>query len=275
MSTLWGRSWRVQVGSIVTENADVTFKVERTLVGKPGTCELQIYNLTSDNRKEIASLPRGTIVRIDAGYADGRSMIFRGDLRRADNQRDDGAPDWVTKATAGDGEHALRTARANRSFGRGASLQNVVAYLADAMGVGTGNVSEQLAGRVLDEAQNTFPEGATVHGMAAREMSRLLDSCGLSWSVQDGVIQVMPRGGALARSAVLLSSDSGLIGSPSVGANHIVSAKALLIPDLTPGQRVQLRSNAANGLYRIEKATTEGDVRGDDWGVTMDLRHVT
>jgi hypothetical protein len=275
VSELWGRSWRVQVGPIVTEDCDVIFKVERTILGKPGTLDLQIFNLTSDNRKEIASLPRGTLVRVDAGYADSRSMIFRGDLRRADNHRDDGAPDWVTHVTAGDGENAMRTARAIRSFGAGATLQSVVTYLADAMGVGRGNITEVLADRVLDQARNTFPEGTLVHGVAAREMSRLLDSCGLSWSIQDGVFQIIPRGGSLARSAVLLSSDSGLIGSPAVGANHVVTAKSLMIPDLTPGQKVQLQSRAVTGLHRIEKSTHEGDTRGDEWGVTMDMRHAT
>ena len=274
MSDLFGRRWRFTVGAITSDSIDLEFKIERTLLGKPGTCELHLYNLTPDNRKEIARSSRGTLVRVEAGYVDtGLTIIFQGDLRRADVTRD--GANWITNVTAGDGEHALRTARVSRSFGPDSTIQDVVNAVATAMGVGTGNATDALAGRVLDQIGANFHEGTVLRGIASRELTRLLNSCGLTWSVQDGVLQLLQRGRALARTAVLLDADAGLVGSPSVGANRIVTAKALLMPDLVPGQQVQLRSDVVSGTYRIEKATYTGNTRAEDWFAEMDLRPVT
>ena len=49
---------------------------------------------------------------------------------------------------------------------------------------------------------------------AAEQLTELCRSAGLEWSVQSGVLQLLPRGRALQRSAVVLSSDTGLVGSP-------------------------------------------------------------
>lgn len=271
MSRLWNRKWRVQIGAIATEDADVSFKVEKTLHGKPNTAEITLYNLTPDNRREIARSPRGAVVQFDAGYADARGMVFRGDLRRGDNHRDDA--DWITVVTAGDGEHAIRTARGSRSFASGSSVTDVARYIAESMGVGTGNLVQMLRDASLDQTGRTFAEGAVVHGQLATELTRLLTSCGFTWSIQDGVLQVMRRGSALDRQAIVLSAETGMLGSPSVGANHIVTVNTLLVQDLVPGQRVRLQSDVISGDYRIEKATTEGDSRSaDQWGATLQLR---
>jgi hypothetical protein len=211
-------------------------------------------------------------VQIEAGYVDGMSLLFRGDGRTVTQTRE--GSDWMTKVTAGDGEHAIRAARASRSFGPETTLDEVVRYVAGAMGVGVGNATEALRGATLDRVGATFPEGRVVHGPAARALSELLDSAGLQWSVQDGVLQVVPRGGALARQAILLSSDTGLL-SAETGKNHAVKAKALIQPDLVPGRQVQLDSRVVRGLYRITVAEYAGDTRGDDWTADLELRQVT
>jgi hypothetical protein len=266
---LFGRRWRITVGTLQSSEIDVRFKVTRTLTTAPGTAEVELFNLTTDHRREIhqARLP---LVRIEAGYRDAMPMLFQGDGRRVDVTRD--GADWVTKVTAGDGEHAIRTARVSRSFGPDTQLQGVVQAIADAMGVGSGNVVEQLRGRGLDRLGDTFPEGLVLSGLAAVQLSAMLRSAGLTWSVQDGVLQVIPRGGALTRTAVRLTPDTGLIESPEVGKSRVVTARALLIPDLVPGQLVQLESRVVAGLYRIEKAEYAADTRGDDWTASLELR---
>jgi len=209
-------------------------------------------------------------VRLEAGYDEAMPIIFQGDGRRIDIQRD--GADWITKVTAGDGEHALRTARLGRSFAPDTAISTVVQHAAQTMGLGVGNVLDQLRGRGLDRLGDVFPGGVVLHGLAEVNLRMLLDSTGLSWSVQDGVLQAIPRGGALSRSAVVLSADHGLVDSPEVGKNGVVTAKALLIPDLVPGQLVQLESQIVSGLYRIEKAEYSGETRGNDWYVQMDMR---
>jgi len=264
---IFGRSWSVQVGELDVSDLRVAFKVTRTLMARAGTCELTISNLTEAHRREITTAPRRrTFVEIQAGYLEGRSTIFRGDLRKAIPARE--GADWVVKVTAGDGEHALRTARVGRSFARGTSMGTVVQAIADAMGVGIGNAREALRGAQLG-SESTFPAGTVLFGSAASELTKLCESAGLSWSVQDGNLQVIPLGGSLARTAILLSPDTGMYESPEIVNRRTITVKAALIPGLVPGQLVVVESSVATGSWRITEAAYAGDTGGAEWGATL------
>ncbi len=272
MSELWRHVWRVTVGTLQSEAIDVAFKVVRSLRATPGTCELTVYNLTETHRR-AAQAARRPLVRIEAGYAStGTSLLFQGNARHVTVERD--GPDWLTKVTAGDGVYAIQTARAARSFGPDARVEEVARYLADAMGVGPGNVLAALRNARLDRLGDTFPQGTALHGYAERELTALLNASGLTWSVQHGVLQVLPRGRALATTAVRLAPSTGLVGSPSAGQHGVVKVKALLLPDLVPGRLVHVESAAFAGDYRIERAEYTGDTRGGDWTANLDVRRV-
>lgn len=276
---LFRRAWRVQVGSLLVSSSDpadgaaldVKFKIKRTLAQRAGTCELEIAGLTESHRHEIANAPRRTtFVAIDAGYLEGASRLFTGDLRKAVVSR--AGPDWIVKVTAGDGEHALRSARVSRSFAPGSSLETVVRAIADAMGVGLGNAASALRGARFGSGDATFAEGTLVHGSAATELTRLCDSARLTWSIQDGVLQVLPLGGSLARETIRLASDCGMIESPEYISRRAITVKALLIPGLVPGQQVVVDSGVidanrvvAGATWRITEAEYSGDTAGADW----------
>lgn len=267
---LYARRWRVQVGELVSTDLDIRFKGKRTSAARPGTLELEVYNLSEAHRGEVLAARRGTLVELRAGYADACPVVFRGDLRRAVQKRD--GVEWITTITAGDGEYAIRTARVARSFAAGVALADVFRALADAMGVGAGNVTEATAAAGLGTVGSIFPAGTTLHGLAADELTRLCRSAGLTWSVQESTLQLLALGRALQRTAVLLSPDTGLIGSPEVGQGRAVKARALLIPDLVPGRLVELQSAIVSGTYRIHSTELAGETRGADWSVAMDLR---
>ena len=264
---LFGRAWRVQIGEFDTSELACKFKVTRSLFG-PGTCELEIYNLSADHRRAIVAAPRrSTIVEIQAGYVGGRSLIFRGDKRKAIMRRD--GTDYVLVVTAGDGEHARRTARVNRAFAGGASLPAVVQYIADAMGVGVGNAVDALRAATFDTGGADFGDGTVLSGFAAGELTRLCNSARLTWSVQDSALQLLPLGGALAREAILLSPDTGLVGAPEIVNRRTCTVKALIIPGLVPGQRVTIQSQIRSGVHRISACEFAGDTHGSDWYASM------
>jgi hypothetical protein len=270
---LLDRRYRLTVGELATDSLDVRFEVKRTLRPVPGTAEIEVYNLTADHRAALHRARRPP-VQLAAGYAEGTSLLFRGDARRIDNTRD--GADWVTTITAGDGEHALRTTRAAVAFGADAPVADVLRYLSERMGVGIGNARAALADASLDRLRDVFPRGTVLHGPAARELETLLSSAGFEWSVQDGVLQVLPRGGALQRTAVRLTPSTGLVGVPEVGRNRVVSVTALLIPDLVPGRLITLESAIVTGVHRIEKATYAGDTTpgAQDWYAHLECRAV-
>lgn len=272
----------MQVGTLVVSESEgialsTKFKIKRTLAsGRAGTCELEVINLSPEHRRELTSLPRrGTFVSVDAGYLEGQSRLFTGDLRKAVVSVS--GTDWTTKITAGDGEHALRTARVSRSFAAGTTIESVATHIAEAMGVGIGNAVTMLRGARLG-SESMAQEGTMLHGRAATELTRLCDSARLTWSVQDGNLQLLQLGGALARTAIRLGSDSGLLESPEYVNRRTIKLKALLQPGLVPGQQVVIDSAVIDqnrvvpgGSWKIHECEYSGDTVGNDWTVAMTL----
>jgi hypothetical protein len=142
--------------------------------------------------------------------------------------------DIITTIEGGDGERSFRRARTNRSFGEGTSVRSVIEDV-------------------------------------ARGITR---SIGLEWSVQDGNLQLLPFQTALRQTAVLLTKDTGLVGSPSLDSENVLTARSLIVPGIFPGRKVDVRSEFVRGIYRVTKATYIGSTFGNEWYVEVEGRSV-
>lgn len=266
------RAWRIQVGTLLVSSSAppgpglaCKFSVTKSVAtARAGSLELEVYNLSRAHSAELADLPRRTtFVSVDAGYEEGMSRIFTGNLRRA-IPRHDGAS-WVVKVTAGDGEFARRSARISRAFASGTSTSVAAQALADALGVGVGNAASAFRGVRLAGGGEVFEDGHILHGNAAQALTDLCNASGQTWTIQDGTIQVLPLGGASARTAIRLGADSGLIDSPEIVGRNTVTVKCLLQPGLVPGQRVVIDSLLVQHEVRITEAKLTGETHGNSW----------
>jgi hypothetical protein len=106
-------------------------------------------------------------------------------------------------------------------------------------------------------------------------MRRVLRSLGLTYSIQNGVLQVLRRGQALQNTAVRLVPGSGLVDYPSRSADGKVLAKCLLIPDIYPGRKVSFDVPGLSGFFRIREAKYTGDTAGQDWYASIICQEVT
>jgi baseplate hub protein gp41 len=265
---LFRRRYVLTVDTLRITDLDVSFRVKRTLKREPNTCDVALYNLRADHRRQLAEKPAVRVV-LEAGYeGSGLSAIFRGDLRSAHTQRE--GPDLVTRVSSGDGERRARGTRVSRTFGPGTPLRAVLMQAAEDLGLGLGNLAQAAAAARLEGGGNTYAQGTTLHGPAYRELCRLLESCGLECSVQNGALQVLERGRALGASAVVLSPETGLVESPSEASDGVVTAKALMVPDLVPGRVVEFRAREVEGFYRVSTGNYQGDTTGGEWGVTVE-----
>lgn len=259
---LLGRRVRVIMGSVLFEDLHVSFKVKKTSGKEPNECELKVFNLAESTR---AGMKKGTKLILEAGYETTLAQIFAGDARQVDHERD--GPNWVTTFKCGDGERAYRWARVNDSFKAGTSRFAVVQRVADQMGL---DAREALA-TVQQYASDQFAAGFTAWGKASTVLDRLLSGTGLVWSIQDGKLQILPRGGVAKDAAVLLKFDTGLLGTPTLntpnnaGEPSTLKALSLLQPNLKPGGKVRIESTSLKGNFRITTVTHSGDVAGGDW----------
>lgn len=277
MTVLFDRRVTVTVDTIQFTDLDVAFKVEKTLKPQPNTCELSIWNLTQEHQAQLEQLrPRakgavttGVPCKIEAGYKDSTSLIWLGDLRTVDTVRD--GPDWVTHLTSGDGEKAWKNAKLHVSYGPKTSLETVLRAMARALGVGEGNLSKFVS-KLKQAGSAIYPQGTVISGPVSRELQAFAASSDLEVSIQDGALQFVDRGKALAGSAILLNGNTGLLDSPTVDNEGVLTAKMAMIPGVRCGGLVTMDAERIKGTYRIEQATWSGDLSSLEWEIEINAK---
>jgi hypothetical protein len=143
-------------------------------------------------------------------------------------------------------------------------------------------------------------------------MDKVCEYLGLEWSIQNRDVQIINKGGVFKQKAIVLSSDTGMIGSPEQEAKTMTDkaaakegitrtqrgvdttyrvdkdgnkqerlrvlgykVKSLLQPTLQPGGYVQVKSVGIDGeFFRIERLTHVGDNYGSEFQTELTLRFV-
>lgn len=256
----------------------VTFNIEKTLSEEPNTCELQIFNLAETTRGELDKKPMN--VRIDAGYDGVLERLFQGDLRWGASKHV--GVDWESKIQLGDGDRSYRYARVNRSFKAGVNIKTALGEVVKSMGL----KMPKSAAEATDLIKQ-FASGTVVHGPSQVEMTRLLEPYGMSWSIQDGGLQILKGSDPKSQDALLVSQDTGMIGTPEFGppmsksgkdekklgsSKPILTVLSLLYPGVTPGGLIQMDARKIKGLFRVDRVVHSGDTHGPDWQTKIEAR---
>lgn len=275
------RRWRVEIGYATSgpkaevldvSDLDIEFQVKKDLSRQPNKGTVKIFNLSTEHRASLASALEGggAFVRLSAGYAaTGASLILSGDVTKVSTSR--GNVDVTTTLEVKDGGLALRKSRASRSFVRGTAIEDVLRALVVDLDLGEGNLSTYLPGIAFEDGSKTLRSGFVAEGATGTVLTGVLRSSGLRWSVQDGALQLRPRGGAAVERAVVLAPDTGLVGSPRPEEKGRVAATALIQPGLIPGAKVVLRSADFDGGYMIREVDYQGATRGQPWYAVLKL----
>lgn len=267
---LFARKCLVQVHDLRIDGLSTSFDVVKSLSAKtPNTAEIRIWNLNADHRKQLQELEK-VYVSIEAGYESGTSLVFRGDLRDVSTRRD--GAEWVTTITSDSGRRA-RKQRIVKSFAPGTSISDVLDHAAKAMGLRIGNTAlKTVSAKIAGTQAGQFFNGYALAGTLGDEMDRLAKSTGLEWSVQDDELQFLDRGRPLAQEGVLLTPETGLIGSPERGNKGTTEVRCLMIRDLQPGRRVKIVSKHVSGIFRIETTKHRGGSAEKEWYVDLEVK---
>lgn len=249
----------------------VKFAIEKSLGRDPNTAEILVSNLRDNSRAHLQA--KGAKIVLLAGYDANLSQIFLGNITNTDQTALVG---WDSRVQCGDGERSMRWGRINTSIKGAVGLAAIVKKLAGALEIDPGN-----SAGVLAQNARQFVSGYAANGKAAAELNRVLAAEGFEWSIQDGRLQILPRGGVTADVAVLLEPDTGLIGSPEIGTNDkrggrsFVKVRSVLNPLLKPGAKIDLRSRWLKGILRAEKVRHSGDTGGGEWYSDVEATQIT
>ena len=240
----------------------ISFTIDQTKRGTPNDAQIQIFNVSPSRAKFIRNY--GDRVLLEAGHRARTGGLFLGDIRRVEVTHK--LPDRIIKIAGGDGERAFISNRVNITLGPGATIQDALNELGDAMALELGPVPSNV------DTSKVFLSGITMSGPAWRYIERLVDQAGGEASIQDGVIQILRDGSPTPEIAVEVTSDTNLVGSPKLmlkskkGRERVVGInfRIILEPGLRPGRSVRLRSREFDGVYVCERVRHIGDSGFED-----------
>lgn len=273
------RAWRLDVDRTRIEGTagkglEISFDVTRSLEQASNSAQVRIWGLKAETRQALSGLsvkgkrPGKIKTELHAGTDKALFLLFHGDLRYSHSERD--GSDWVTTVEGEDGGRAQADSQINRSFAPGTRVDQVALACANALGLGLGNLPQALKG-----TSQTFDSGTTVSGKASDNLRGLLKSLDLRYSVQHGVIQVLATDRGLQIPQVLISKNTGLVGSPTRTPEGRVLARVLLQPGLDPGVRARLQSDEFKGTYIVRSNKMAGDASGQEWYSDLELQEPT
>jgi hypothetical protein len=279
----YGRFCSLVVSSAAGEGLDlsglrIVFKVKKSDAQTPNTATIRVYNLAQETvnkiRKEFSK------VMLQAGYDSNYGIIFSGNIKQTSFGRE-GGTDTFLDIAAGDGDSAYNFAVVNTTLAAGATQKDQINASAAALashGVSKGHI-DVAAGAGL-------PRGKVMYGMAHKALRQSTKTSNASWSIQDGKMQVVHAEGVLPNQAVVLTSKTGLVGTPEQTADGI-KIRCLLNPTLKIGGKVQIDEKdiadaklqdtdkdaqvnkpvaiEKDGFYRALVVEHSGDTRGNDW----------
>lgn len=263
MSDLYLRKAFVTVGGVKFAGR-ISFEVYRgNSVQAMNKSKVSIYNLSKDSRSAI-DRRQGKIV-INAGYGDDAPILFVGDFGLATSENptpvlhERKGPDVITTIEMADGDQDLAGAYAGVSLGPGSTIDQVFNYIKVTLGIPVGSVPANLKAF-------QFLNGFTFDGSLRKLMTDMAATIGADVSIQNGALQIVPKGAATGEPTILLKSSTGLISIPNKTDSGF-KAKALLNALLTPGRQVRIESKFLTepAVFTIDRVKHVGDTHDNDW----------
>jgi hypothetical protein len=244
----------------------------------PNSAEIRVYNLSESTASRMQR--EFTRVVLQAGYKGNISVIFDGNIRQFRKGRE--GVDSYMEIIAADGDRAYNFAMVNTTLASGSRPEDRVKACQkefQAKGVQGANLP--------DLGGNPLPRGKVLYGPAKKYMRNEAENTGCSWSFQDGSLTMVKTSGYLPGEAVVLTHETGLIGTPEQ-TNEGIKARCLLNPRLRVNGRIKLNNASIqaaktdikaaakrppgmdrDGFYRIIKVEFSGDTHGQDWYADM------
>ncbi len=236
---------------------------------KPAEGFVKIYNLNETNETRIRN--QFTRIRVVGGYEGSESLLFDGDIRKVERDRE--GINRVTVITLGGNVFRLTNAEFNRSYEGVVTVRQIIADAIPSL-------------QLPSDSLNIIPDSAALYdfawsGRTVDLMERVLSPLDIQWFEDNGLIKFSLQGEPENRIVFDINRQSGMIASPSVTDNDGVKVKSLLNPRLRVNSLVRIRSDIldfpaqgdatsarageATGFYKITKVVHRGDNRRGEY----------
>lgn len=241
----------------------VNFSLQKSDLETQNTGRVTVWNL---NPSQLAVLnEKDCVVSLRAGYGNQLPLIFAGIVSYVCTSLD--GADRKTEIEVIDNLVEVRDTYVAVSYNGTVNWKTIFDDVAAQMGVA---ISYSYNAEFVDIAN-----GFSFVGLARDIMTKGCKCCNLSWSLQNGVMQVKKPGDVMSKEVFVLSPDSGLLGIParvvltqedSTAENQLGwDVEYFLNGAINIDDYVKLESGTVTGFFRVYSLEISGDNVSGDW----------
>ena len=267
-----------------SEGLRFKFHIEANDIETPNVARIRIYNLSDSTMRH--TLDEFQQVKLSAGYGDYSSEIFSGTIKQFRRGKERNVDSYLD-ISASDGDEPYLFAISNGSIPAGTTAAAQLKMHSEAMGL---PLDPNAAFYMSDQNASNL-RGKVFFGLTRTLMSDLADTHNVRWSIQNGVLTLIPLRGYLPGDIIEINSLTGMIGSPEA-TDQGIELTTLLNPYIRVGHAIRLNNadvtetiikqqlfpsitslaytskvNSAgpDGLYRVLSIEYSGDTRSEEW----------
>lgn len=256
----------------------ISFSVKRTESTQTNSTTITFWNLT---QAQISTLmTTGCTIEIMASYGSSMPVIFTGTMENVQEELD-GADRKVTIEAADAFAETYETV-VSVSYDEGVSAYKVLTDIAETLGTPVVYSSSALS----TLQSGAFSGGYSYVGYAQGVLDDVCEETGLSWTIQNGILQVSADGEGVNTYIHVLRKETGLIRIPKrlysseVSSNETgttedalygYEVEYLMNGAIGVGDTVYLESDIVTGKFLVSTLTITGDNLEGDWTCTADL----
>lgn len=240
----------------------------------PSNCSIRVFNLDPQVVKKITRYGFSEVT-LQAGYVGNVGTIFSGQIKQFRRGRLN-ATDTYLDILAADGELAYNygmvsanlDAARNTPDGQRAVLNAAMSPL----GV---TVPPQDQTSALGGTGGTIPSprGKVMFGMGRAYVNIRARTEGSTWSIQNGRLVIRPFNTYAPNDPVLVTAQTGLIGTPEATQSGI-NMKILLNPKIVCGQKIQMDNATINTTQFVgpDGSVSNNGIPFNQWGGTNSIQ---
>lgn len=241
----------------------INFSLQKTDLESQNTGRVTVWNLSPEH---LAALnEKDCILSLRAGYRSRLSLIFAGIVSHVATSLD--GADRRTEIEIVDNLVEIRDTYVSVSYNGTVNWRTIFDDVAAQMGVA---ISYSYNAEFVD-----IPNGFSYIGLARDILTKGCACCNLSWSIQNGIIQVKRPGDVMLKEVYVISPETGLIGIPTkvVITNDESSDKNTIGWDVeyflngavNIDDYVKVESKDVSGYFRVYSLEISGDNVSGDW----------
>ncbi|MCD8397527.1 MAG: hypothetical protein LUD12_10190 [Lachnospiraceae bacterium] len=247
----------------------ISFSIEKSDLETQNTGKIEIWNL---KKSHITQLEKNKcICSLRAGYGSNLSLIFSGYVSFTSTIMDNA--DRKTTIEVLDSLTEIRNTYISISYKGTVNWKTILKDVAAQIGVA---VTFSYNAEFKD-----VTNGYSYVGLAKNVLTKGCECCGLSWSIQNGVLQIKKKNDSISKKVYLLSADTGMIGNPEKVAvtsdddteENMVGYDVtyFLNGSINVNDYVKLESDMVTGYFYVYSQQITGDNVAGDWTCTSRL----